>query len=98
MTNEEILTTQEAMLTAIDRQKKFLLKLALRKMACPVCAHRADQFEAAGITINEYTFGEEELSFRCVNSACGVELMKVIPLIGGPAWGWIVKRVQREAR
>jgi hypothetical protein len=97
MTNEQILKTQDSLLTTIERQKKFLLGLALRKMPCPVCANRCDQFEAARITIDEYPFGVEEPVFRCTNVDCGIALMKVIPLFGGPAWGWIVKRPAEQA-
>jgi hypothetical protein len=88
MTNEEILKAPAELLGPIDKQKKYVLGMALVRCPCPVCGRAANVFEAAGIEVNAYTFGREKLSFKC--PACAVELRKVVPLMG-PPWFWMRK-------
>ena len=46
----------------------------------------ASLLEAAGLTLNAYTFGHERLAYRC--AGCGVALEEVVPLVGGGTWFW----------
>jgi hypothetical protein len=91
MTNAEILATPDSLLTAVDRQRKFILRMALECPSCPVCRQACNQLEAAGIALDDYTFGVEERRFSCPQ--CGVALMKVVPLfaVGTRGWLWVRK-------
>jgi hypothetical protein len=93
MTNEEILNTPDALLTGIDRQKKFILLMALERCRCPVCGAPSSLLDAAGISLNDYPFAASELSFKCPAPECGVALQKVVPLmaIGRRCWLWMRK-------
>lgn len=99
MTNEEILKAPEALLTTIEKQKRFLLRLALIKVPCPVCGHAVNQLEAAGIGLEDYPFDDKKLDFRCRNPACGVPLREVVPWMGGASpWYWMRKFNDDERR
>lgn len=87
MTNEEILKTPDALLGALERQRKVLLQIALVQQPCPFCNHRSNLFEAAGIGINDYTFGATEPEYLCPR--CGVGLRKVVPFIATTPWFWM---------
>lgn len=86
MTNEEILLTPYALLGELDRQRQTVLAFALKRRPCPVCGAYANIIEAAGIALNDYTFGHESLSCRCAR--CEAELEQVVPLFGGQGWFW----------
>lgn len=86
MTNEEILKTPDALLGALDKQRKAVLNLALLRRPCPSCGAPANIIEAAGIALNDYAFGHESPSCRCAR--CEAELEQVVPLFGGQGWFW----------
>jgi hypothetical protein len=55
MTNHEILTTPRDMLGEVDRQCQLLLQVEATPMPCPACKKPVNAFQAAGITLEEYT-------------------------------------------
>jgi DNA-directed RNA polymerase subunit RPC12/RpoP len=87
MTNEEILRTDDRLLTSVDKQRKFLLQQALQKLPCPNCGTQQNYFEAAGIYWKEWDFGRTPQTYRCV--ACGRGLIHDVYLTGGQGWGLI---------
>lgn len=96
MSNEEILRTPDALLGALDRQRKFLLKVALERCRCPVCGHASNLLEAARIELNAYTFENKSMRYLCPNPICGIELEQVVPLmvLGPRSWTWVRKHVK----
>ncbi len=89
MTNSEILKTPDELLTEIQRQEKFLLRVAAQPMPCPVCHGAVNQFVAAGLSVDEFQPGySSRHTFRC--PSCQVELIAVVPFFG-PPYLWRVK-------
>lgn len=91
LTNAELLDlahrTPSTLFTDIEKQRIMLLGLALQKMPCPNCGTLQDQLEAAGIALDEYSFGSEQHDSSCVG--CGRGLAVSVPFIAmGPRWHW----------
>lgn len=88
-TNEELLTFPDSLLTGIQRQRRFLLKVALTTMPCPVCVKPTNMIQAAGVTLNEFWVGETERmndhAFKCPH--CQAPLKYVVPFVG-PVYVW----------
>ncbi len=57
MTNRAILQTPKVRLREVDRQRQFLLRVESTAVPCPACKRLVNAFEAAGITLEEYDFG-----------------------------------------
>jgi hypothetical protein len=93
MTNEEILNTPDALLRGLDKQRKFLLRVALQRSPCPVCGKPCNLLEASGVALNDYAFDGKDRRFHCPEPFCAVELTQVVPLmvIGPGNWHWIRK-------
>jgi len=91
VTNRQLLEAPEEALSAVDRQRRYVLRVELSAMPCPACAAPAGALAAAGVEVNDYPFGAEERSFRC--PACGAMLEQVVPFIApGPPWHWALDR------
>jgi hypothetical protein len=88
MTNRELLTTPEQLLSELDKQRVFLLRAAGTALPCPACKRPVNAFDAAGIDLDAYDFGATEYEYRC--PACGARLEQVVPLFasGGSLWHW----------
>ena len=88
MTNRELLASTEAVLSGLDRQRRFVLVTERRPMPCPACKTPINAFDAAGIDIDAYDFGVTTHPYRC--PACGAELDQVVPFISlaGNSWHW----------
>ena len=71
------------LLTAIDKQRAYIHRIALRKLACPVCHTLADLYEASDdlYDVVQDDIGDED--FHCINPECGVRLKYFVGLIGG---------------
>jgi len=87
-TNEEIMSMPDSLLTGIDKQKRFCLKMALLKSPCPDCKTEQNMIEAARIQINEYSFGHKEHTYTCVNTGCGRTLIQIVPMFSHAPWFW----------
>lgn len=94
MKNEQILNTPDSLLHGLDRQRKFLLRVALTPQPCPVCGAACNLIEALGVTLDDYTFDGGDRSYRCASASCGVALEQVVPLmVTGPGhWHWARRR------
>jgi uncharacterized protein (UPF0212 family) len=88
MTNRQLLHTPEQLLTELDRQRLFLLRVDGTPMPCPACKKPVNLFEAAGIDLDQYDFGNT--SYSCCCPGCGAKLEQVISFIagGGALWHW----------
>ncbi len=90
MTNRELLNTPKRLLSEVDKQRLFLLRVESAPMPCPACKKACNAFEAAGIAVDAYDFGRTGHNYTC--PACGAELEQVVPLFSiGPLWGWLLK-------
>jgi hypothetical protein len=65
MTNRDLLSTPKALLGPVDKQRLFVLHVEGTAMPCPACKKAANAFEAAGIDIDQYDFGNSPYAFRC---------------------------------
>ena len=57
MTNKELLEAPESMTHGIDRQRRYVLRMALLPMECPACLKPVSQIDALGGDIESYGFG-----------------------------------------
>src|SRR3954453_5392639 len=91
MTNREILKTPKDLLGEVDKQRLFLLRVESTPVPCPACKQPVNAFEAAGIDLDEYDFGNTRYEYRC--PGCGAALEQVVPFIagGGALWHWHLK-------
>jgi hypothetical protein len=90
MTNRELLNTPKRLLSEVDKQRLFLLRVESAPMPCPACKKACNAFEAAGIAVDAYDFGRTGYDYTC--PACGAELEQVVPLFSiGPLWAWQLK-------
>jgi hypothetical protein len=88
MTNRELLTKPEQLLSELDRQRLFLLRTEGTPLPCPACKRPVNAFDAAGIDLDAYDFGTTTYAYRC--PACDALLEQVVPLFpgGGSLWHW----------
>lgn len=91
MTNREILKTPNHLLAEVDRQRLFLLRVESTPVPCPACKRPVNAFEAAGIDLDAYDFGNTHYKFRC--PGCGAHLEQIVPFLaaGGALWHWHLK-------
>jgi hypothetical protein len=90
MTNRELLNTPKALLSEVDKQRLFLLRVEGQPMPCPACQKPINVFDAAGIPLDAYDFGKTNHAYRC--ATCGAELEQVVPAFSiGPLWSWQLK-------
>jgi hypothetical protein len=91
MTNRELLATSRQVLSELDKQRLFLLRVEGTPVPCPACKKPLNVFEAAGIDVDGYDFEAKQYDFRC--PGCQAELEQVVPFIagGGALWFWTLK-------
>ena len=91
MTNREILHTPKQLLAEVDRQRLFLLRVESTPVPCLACKRPVNAFEAAGIDLDDYDFGNTQYEYRC--RGWGAALEQVVPFIaaGGALWHWHLK-------
>jgi hypothetical protein len=95
MTNRELLKVSPELLSGLDKQRLFLLRVESTPGPCPACKRPVNALEAAGIDLDAYDFGATRLSYRCPN--CLAELEQILPLFpGGPFWHWGLKHTWLE--
>lgn len=85
-TNEELLALPDHLLGGRAKQRRFLLRIALSPMPCPVCNVKTDKVTAAGVALNDYDVtGKDTHEYHCPN--CRATLTYVVPFMG-PAYQW----------
>ena len=92
MTNAEILKTPAGLLTGLDKQRKFLLEMALTPNPCPDCKMEQNELQASGIAINDFKFDSAEPAYRCIR--CRRELQHIVPMFSmghKTLWHWGLK-------
>ncbi len=87
MTNRELLRAPPEKLSPLDRQRRHVLAVESSPVPCPACKTPVDAIAAAGLDIEQYTFGPATPAYRCPH--CGAVLDRVTPLVAfGPGWHW----------
>jgi hypothetical protein len=87
VTNRQLLRTLPERLSSVERQRQHVLAVASIPVPCPACQLPVDAIAAAGLDIDEYTFGTETPGYHCPH--CQAVLDRVTPLIAfGPGWHW----------
>jgi hypothetical protein len=58
MKNSELLenVAPNALLSPLDQQKRFVLRQASMRLPCPNCGTLQNQFEAAGVSVDDWNF------------------------------------------
>jgi rubrerythrin len=82
MKNSE-LVKYEGPLTGLEGQRRFVLRQMAVRRPCAVCNQPISTFEAAGIDIDGYTFGEK-YDYQCPN--CGEPLTDELTFAGYQFW------------
>lgn len=102
MTNTELLfELNDKLLPGLDQQKRFLLRQAYAKVACPNCACKQNQFEASGIAIDDWKFNlpSSQERFKCIE--CERELQVTVPPFvagSGVQWHWRLVPIKTLSR
>lgn len=92
--NSEIIDLSPALLTTVERQRQYVLRLALAPMPCPVCGRPTSKVEAAGYSLDEYdTTQADNRAYTCPE--CATALVYVVPIVG--ALCWATKRAHDRA-
>jgi len=85
--NSKLLQTPKALLSHIDRQRGYLLEMALEPMACPACGTKCCIMEACGKEFDEFDLGgpyHTNEHFHC--TGCNRELIHDVYIVGGQGW------------
>jgi len=91
MTNREMLRAPGEALSAVDRQRPFVLTAELTPVPCPACRAAVDAITAAGLDIDQFDFGRTRPTYRCPR--CAAALERVVPFVAvGPGWFWTLHR------
>jgi hypothetical protein len=91
VTNRELLRAPPEKLSQPDRQRRRALAVESAPVPCPVCATSVDAITAAGLDVDQYSFGARTPTYRCPH--CGAVLDRVTPLVAlGPGWHWALNR------
>lgn len=81
-------------LTGLEKQRRYILELHLRRMPCPVCHHMQNIYEAADgtKTVGDLYEGEYVCGGDQEDVGCGVILVEVVPFFAGATpWHWARK-------
>jgi hypothetical protein len=93
MRNSQLLvySGSSALLTAIERQRVFLLRTMCEAKACPNCGTHVNIFDAMGLDVDDYDFANPTADTTKTCPGCGRELRDYLPLISGWFWALAVK-------
>jgi ssDNA-binding Zn-finger/Zn-ribbon topoisomerase 1 len=87
LTNSEVWNTMQPMhLTAIDKQRRFVMTQHLQRKPCPNCGELHNVPEAAGKSIDDYDFEGSTNDRIGPCSKCGRTLIYTLPFQG--VWHW----------
>lgn len=87
MTNSELLayTGPASLLTSIERQSQFILRMENTPLPCPNCGQGVRRWEALGLALDAYDLTTSHPDTgEC--PGCGRGLIFIVPMIGG--WHW----------
>lgn len=87
MTNSQILETPDHLLTGIDKQRKYCMRLNLIEMPCPNCGTKQNVYQAGAFEINDDDFGVTKRVYFCIT--CKRKLEHCVPLLAGPGCIWV---------
>ena len=99
MKNSDLLAMDHGrrLLTALERQRRFILQQFSNPKACPSCGSLQDWFQARGIAVDNLDLindTTDDHTFACID--CKRPLRYVLPLIGG--WRWAIDHAaEKEA-
>lgn len=89
MKNSELLTAPLEVLSQIDRQKRFLLQIAMLPAAC-VCGRLVSQVEASKMALDDFPVADTVgVNFTC--PGCHTSLEVAVPFMGA-AYVWMVRK------
>lgn len=96
---QRLLETPRELLSGLDRQRQFLLQLALQQRECihPDCDRMLNHLDACEQGFDGYQLGSasSDNTFRCPD--CKTPLAVVVPFIAaGPTWHWGKVRDRRR--
>jgi|SRR5262245_25604375 len=85
-TNTELLNAHKStLLSGVDKQRRFLLKIATTPTTCAGCGQLVSQVEATGKSLDEYPVDDaQDSEFTCPH--CQTKLHWIVPLMGAPFW------------
>lgn len=85
MKNSELLAYKgsQELLSQIEQQALYVLRMESTPMKCPSCAHMSRTWEAAGVSVDDYTLTTYH-AYHCPQ--CGIKLAHQIGLFGGQRW------------
>lgn len=94
--NSELLAApNNALLSGLDKQRRFILQRHSVQMPCPNCGTKQNVFEATGVAIDDYDTdaGGEKIG-TCIGCKRGLE--HVIPFVvaAGPGWQWSLVKIE----
>jgi hypothetical protein len=97
---KRLLDTPRNLLTGLDRQRQFLLTIALHRSECihPECDRLLSQFDACEQGFEGYQLGTASTAntFRCPD--CKTPLAIVVPFVStGAGWHWGKVRIPTGA-
>lgn len=82
-TNEKLLTYPNEILTELEKQRRYILRIAMTPIGCGRCGGMHSQVEASGRTLE--TFDSKEIKdedYICPDT--GDSIRWVVPFIGNP--------------
>lgn len=96
MTNSELLefTGPPSLLGAIEKQRRYVLRIEAEPKPCPNCAHPMARWDALGLSVDEYDLSDSHPDLgRC--PSCQREVRFTLPFVGG--WHWSLVPIQQSA-
>lgn len=82
MTNQELLDAPKSTLHGLDKQRRYVLQIAVTPLPCPACLQPVSQADAVG-GLEHYNVNGSDREFHCPH--CRRELKLIVPFIGGPS-------------
>ena len=88
MTNRQVLAYDgpNRLLTGIEKQRRFVLRVLSAKRPCPNCGSAHDVFEVTGVDIDAYDLMRSDNPDHGHCPACKSGLQLVVPLQADPHW------------
>jgi hypothetical protein len=87
VTDRELPNTPKQLLSAVDKQRLFLLRVEGTAVPCPARNKPGNAFEAPGVTVDGHDFGRTCPAYSCPR--CGAAPEQVAPLFSiGPLVAW----------
>jgi hypothetical protein len=88
--------TTRPFLTAYQKQVGYLMSIELAPRPCPNCGEPHNVPEAAGLSIDEFDFGNRTADRMGPCRKCARTLIFTLPMLGGD-WHWRLDTAEAEA-